>query len=333
MQSRLGAPPRAGRQAAGGLRNPENTAICGRADAGQEPNMRRRVFDCFLFYNELDVLEIRLRELGDIVDHFVIVESTVTFQGDPKPLHFQDNKSRFARWADKIIHVVVGDDPIKPYAHYNECWSREHHQRNQIARGLATAQPFDLVMVSDVDEVLRAEVLADVLARYRAGQVYVLQLALYHFSLNRREVGTVWFGPRLLERRRFRSGQATRRIKSRPSKRWAAFGLGGLGVRHRNWVHCGLFNQPIEIPDAGWHFSSIGGYENWRAKIDAYAHQEVKQGQAYQSADAFEAWMSKLSVEPIATMPRAARTEPRFRRLLAIADSGAPCAPSALDQK
>jgi hypothetical protein len=69
----------------------------------------RKLFDCFLFYNELDVLEIRLSELEPLVDYFVIVESRVTFQGAPKPLHFQLNQERYARWAAKIIHVVVDD--------------------------------------------------------------------------------------------------------------------------------------------------------------------------------------------------------------------------------
>jgi hypothetical protein len=71
-----------------------------------------RIFDCFTFLNEFDLLEIRLHELAPVVDRFVIAESPVTFTGRPKPLHFLDNRARFAAFADKIIHIVVDDQPV-----------------------------------------------------------------------------------------------------------------------------------------------------------------------------------------------------------------------------
>lgn len=54
------------------------------------------IIDCFTFFNELDVLEIRLRELDGVVDRFVLVEATLTHQGKPKPLLYAENKERFA---------------------------------------------------------------------------------------------------------------------------------------------------------------------------------------------------------------------------------------------
>src|SRR3989344_1716902 len=83
-----------------------------------------KIYDCFTFFNELDLLDLKLHELADHVDKFVIVESTVTFQGNPKPLYFQENKQRFAPFLDKIIHVVVSDTPTEGSA-----WDREHYQR------------------------------------------------------------------------------------------------------------------------------------------------------------------------------------------------------------
>ena len=70
------------------------------------------VWDCFIFYNELEILERRLHYLDSVVDHFVIVESSVTHKGTPKPSFYQDNKDRYARWAHKIRHVVVDDNPM-----------------------------------------------------------------------------------------------------------------------------------------------------------------------------------------------------------------------------
>ena len=73
-----------------------------------------RLFDCFTFYDELDLLELRLAELGDIVARFVLVEAASTFQGQPKPLVFEKEKARFAPWLDKIEHVVIDfPDPIQ----------------------------------------------------------------------------------------------------------------------------------------------------------------------------------------------------------------------------
>ena len=68
------------------------------------------IFDTFTFYNELDLLELRLNILGDVVDYFVINEATITFTGKTKPLYYFENKERFKKWEDKIIHHVTHDD-------------------------------------------------------------------------------------------------------------------------------------------------------------------------------------------------------------------------------
>ena len=68
------------------------------------------IFDTFTFYNELDLLELRLNILGDVVDYFVINEATITFTGKTKPLYYFENKERFKKWEDKIIYHVTHDD-------------------------------------------------------------------------------------------------------------------------------------------------------------------------------------------------------------------------------
>ena len=64
-------------------------------------------FDCFSFFNELDILEMRLNILDPHVDFFVLIESEETFSGKPKPLYFELNQERFAKWKDRIIHFIV----------------------------------------------------------------------------------------------------------------------------------------------------------------------------------------------------------------------------------
>lgn len=114
-----------------------------------------RVFDCFPFFNELDVLEIRLTELDPLVDYFVIVEATLTHTGKPKPLYFDENRGRYNRFSRKIIHVVVDDLPSEPSDH----WGREISQRQAIMRGLELARPDDRIITSDCDEIPKPDML------------------------------------------------------------------------------------------------------------------------------------------------------------------------------
>ena len=110
------------------------------------------LIDTFMFYNELDILELRLEVLDKYVDRFVLVEAEVNHVGGPKKLFFANNRARFTKWLDKIEHVIVRADesPTDPNP-----WSREKYQRSCIVRGLERACiPNDAhVMVSDVDEI------------------------------------------------------------------------------------------------------------------------------------------------------------------------------------
>lgn len=106
------------------------------------------IYDCFTFFNELDLLEIRLNVLKDVVDKFVIVEAEETHTGKPKPLYFKENASRFAAFADRIIYINFGTFPKG-----NDAWTNENLQRNAIEKGLVDASPDDIVLISDLDEI------------------------------------------------------------------------------------------------------------------------------------------------------------------------------------
>ena len=116
-----------------------------------------KVYDCFIFFNELELLKVRLEELNPYVDKFVLVESHETFSGKDKPLYYSENKELFKEFEDKIIHVVL------PKTNLNGTWQREAHQRNQIVRGLQGCQKDDIIMVSDLDEIPRGSQLNQVI--------------------------------------------------------------------------------------------------------------------------------------------------------------------------
>ena len=136
-----------------------------------------KIYDCFTFYHELDLLELRLQTLYDHVDHFVLVEANTTFTDTPKPFLFEENKSRYSQWLDKIIHIKVEDMP-----HSTDAWINDRFQRDQIYRGIVDADPNDLIMVSDLDEIIRPEVV-DYMRNSEQG-IFALRMPLFNFKFN-----------------------------------------------------------------------------------------------------------------------------------------------------
>ena len=110
------------------------------------------IFDCFQYFNEEHIAEIRFNILDEFVDTFVIVESTVNHQGKPKKLHFDINK--YKKFKEKINYIIVDDTPenIKKSHEGGESLV-EQHQRNSISKGLLSADDNDLIILSDVDEI------------------------------------------------------------------------------------------------------------------------------------------------------------------------------------
>lgn len=119
-----------------------------------------KIIDCFIFYNELDLLNYRLTILNKYVDYFIIVESTHTFTGFPKKLFYNENKELFKEFNEKIIHIVVADMPFKvPNIDIskNQQWKNEFHQRNYMRSGIYIIKDKlndeDIILSSDVDEI------------------------------------------------------------------------------------------------------------------------------------------------------------------------------------
>lgn len=214
-----------------------------------------KIYDCFTFNNELDVLEIRLHELYPIVDYFVIVEASRTHAGNSKPMHFQEHRARFAPFADKIIHVAVNDMPD------GDPWVREKFQRNCIARGLTALRDEDLVLVSDADEIPRREVVA--MLKHDRHDLFCFRFSLFYYRFNYantsgEQLHEVWTAG--VRGREFRSAQEVRNLK---------FKMEGF----RNWLRFRRQNGRI-IPQSGWHFSWLGSEPQVIYKLQSYAHQE-----------------------------------------------------------
>jgi len=233
------------------------------------------IYDCFTFFNELELLELRLHELADVVDRFVLVEATKTHSNQPKPLHYQENRSRFGGFHDRIIHVVVADLPDA-----KDAWVLENHQRNCIARGLSRCRPDDFVLISDLDEIPRATAVARASREMPFRDDFFSNLA--HAALNSRVAQGV------LRQKGFR----------RQLRRHHPYILKFQQAEYRYFMNCRAGQPPFthgtrmlhfrdfscaeEIrhsgckiaENGGWHFSFMGGAERVREKLAAYAHQE-----------------------------------------------------------
>ncbi|WP_282046120.1 hypothetical protein [Roseibium album] len=268
------------------------------------------LYDCFVFHNEFDLLEIRLREMGDSVDRFVLVEADQTQRGSPKPFYFDENRDRFAPWADKIIDLQVRfPDQLPPALgvyknRRKKDWERENYQRNCISRALESCDPDDLVLLSDVDEIVRAPTLAKVMAeRLFRGRLLVFEQSLHKHHLDRIVPGKTWLlGSRMIEKKYLTTPQQLRRTKARMTKKPYVPDFATqpfLRIRNNNLSGIG---RPVKIiPDAGWHFSSMGGLEAFRTKLDSVVH-----GQTVDTSDIQKLYERELvgtQIIPHANLP------------------------------
>jgi beta-1,4-mannosyl-glycoprotein beta-1,4-N-acetylglucosaminyltransferase len=204
-----------------------------------------KLIDCFIFNNELDLLELRLNELDPVVDAFVLVESPFTFSGVPKPLYFDENKSRFEKFLPKIRHVLHYGPPLEVTLggwDQTPCHTNERNQRDAIMNGLVGfANPEDTIWLSDLDEIPPR-----IGAAYLPEPLFVFKSRVYLYFLNYRMIndsgGTVAVSYGHL-------------LQNSPNELMLA----------RSW---GPFR------DGGWHFSYMGGASRISEKLESICHQE-----------------------------------------------------------
>lgn len=189
------------------------------------------IIDCFPFFNELDVLEIRLNILNNVVDKFVIVEASKTQSKIDKPFYFEKNKNRYSKFLDKIIHVKINDYPKE------DGWAMENFQRNCIQIGLNTLElkHEDIIAISDVDEIWNPNIAKDLNNLLNQYQFLSIDMNYFVFYLNLKTVNKSWIGTIFTQFQNLKtsSPQNLRNIK----------------------------DQVANIKNAGWHFGYQGGKE------------------------------------------------------------------------
>ncbi|MEG4022204.1 tetratricopeptide repeat protein [Microcoleus sp. S13C4] len=229
----------------------------------QANQKRPRIYDCFTFFNEIDILKIRIEELKDVVDKFILVEATKTFSGNPKPLYYQDFIHEFAEYQDKIIHYVVDD---MPEVIDGDRWPLEIHQRDCIIRPLRVIHcgDEDIILISDVDEIPKKEKIGDAIDLLSHHKFVIFTHDLYHYHLDNFK-SNWWCGTVACKYKDFKIRTATQVRRSDEgfwSPNWKAADIRKDGFQH-----------PF-IEKGGWHLTYFGGAQTRRYKQQNYSHAE-----------------------------------------------------------
>ena len=230
----------------------------------------RQVFDCVPFYDELDILEIRLNVLDRVVDYFVLVESSRTFSGNKKPLYFSKNKQRFSKFLNKIRHIVIDDSE---YEEDLNIWQREFDQKNAVFRGIHGCNKEDFVIVSDVDEIPNPKIIIDIVSQ-DLNSIGVIKQPCFYYFLNSKST-EVFDKARIAKLKNIKSPQQIRAYpgySKHNSNKFVRTIFKWFGsIRKRT----SLFFRFYKVyENAGWHFTYMKEPGQISKKIKDFSHTE-----------------------------------------------------------
>ncbi len=229
-----------------------------------------KIFDCFMYFDEEIVLELRLNSLDKYVDFFVIVESNFTHKGDKRKLKF--NLKKFEKFKNKIIYIIFDEQPDnieevldsddeneKSRKYIFNAGYRENGQRNFISKGLDLANDEDIIMVSDVDEIPNLEKLN---FNEIKENIILFQQDMFYYKFNLKLPDLIWTGTKACKKKYLKSPQWLRNIKD---KRYPFYRLDTIfsQTKYRNIKF---------VKNGGWHFSNIKSAEEIEFKLKSYLH-------------------------------------------------------------
>jgi beta-1,4-mannosyl-glycoprotein beta-1,4-N-acetylglucosaminyltransferase len=226
-----------------------------------------KIFDCFMYFDEEIVLDLRLNILNEYVDYFVVVESLFTHKGDKRDLKF--NHKKFSKFKDKIIYLIYDEQPKKLLkindpkgdhrAYIMNALYRENGQRNFISKGLNLAKDDDLILVSDVDEIPNLE---DVDFSKIKEKIIQFKQNMFYYKFNLRLPNLVWTGTKACKKKYLLNPQWLRNIKDR---KYSFLRLDIFFSKTK-------YNSIKFINNGGWHFSNIKDAKQIEFKLKSYLH-------------------------------------------------------------
>ena len=229
-----------------------------------------KIYDCFMYFDEEVVVDVRFNTLNQFVDYFVIVESRFTHKGEARELKF--NHKKFEKFKDKIIYIVdeeiysqtekikIDDSEDEKYkkAIFNAAY-RENGQRNLISKGLVVANKEDFIMISDVDEIPK---LSGLNFNSLNEKIILFKQDMFYYKFNLKLPNFIWTGTKACKKKNLVNPQWLRNIKDR---KYSFFRIDTF-FSNTKYTSIKIIN------DGGWHFSNIKTPKEIEFKLRSYLH-------------------------------------------------------------
>ena len=229
-----------------------------------------KIFDCFMFYDEELLLDIRLNILNKYVDFFIIVESEYFHNGKKRQLKFDINK--FKKFKDKIIYLIVDEPPPNLLQLIDDesqskrgeklilnGMARDYHQREWLIKGIKEANENDLILISDLDEIPN---LSEITFSKIKDKIIIFQQNMFYYKLNLLYENFFWYGSRACKKKYLVSPQWLRNIKAKKYSKWRI----DLFFSRKKYVDI------FFVKNGGWHFTYLKTPEQLHKKLLNFAH-------------------------------------------------------------
>jgi beta-1,4-mannosyl-glycoprotein beta-1,4-N-acetylglucosaminyltransferase len=228
------------------------------------------IYDCFMYFDEDLLLDLRLHSLDKFVKKFVITEATYTHNGSKKELNFDINN--FKKFKDKIIYIVVDKQPEnildlkdnddkgkKGEKLILNGMARDYFQRENLSKGLIDAVDQDLILISDLDEIPNLQELNFTKIN---NEIFIFEQQMFYYKLNLFYDDFTWLGTKATKKKNFISPQWLRNIKGKNYSKW----------RIDTFFSKKKYTNLIFVKNGGWHFTCLRTPEELEKKLLNFAH-------------------------------------------------------------
>ena len=228
------------------------------------------IYDCFMYFDEDLLLDLRFNILNKYVKKFVITEATYTHNGAKKKLKFDINQ--FQKFKDKITYIVVDKPPPNILNLIDgesegkrgeklilNGMARDYFQRENLNKGIKEAEEDDLILISDLDEIPNLE---HVDFSKVDNKILMFEQKMFYYKLNLFYEKLTWLGSKATKKKNFLSPQWLRNIKGKNYPKWR------LDVLFSKKKYSNLFF----VKNGGWHFTCLRTAEELEKKLLNFAH-------------------------------------------------------------
>ncbi len=229
-----------------------------------------KIYDCFMFSDEKMILDIRLNELDEYVDHFVIVESKYKHNGDVKNKNFDIDQ--FSKFKNKITYIyldgepkglistnIKNDEDKKNRISMHNTYLRENYQRDMIRDGISEANKKDFIIIGDIDEIPN---LKNLNFEEKENELFIFKQKMFYYKLNLYYKELSWTGSRACKKNKLKSPQWLRNVKNKKYPFWRMDTIFSKN-KYRNVTF---------VNDGGWHFTNMKNPEEIFSKYNSFLH-------------------------------------------------------------